>query len=108
VPKEANLTFSTAAGERLVVVDLSLGGVCFVDTRDRGLRIGEAIPGALELPGGEAVSWVVAVRHFGLRHGRLHVGAEVVEIALRGRLRVARAIARLEQGASPTLPNQKR
>ncbi|MDP2309167.1 MAG: PilZ domain-containing protein [Pseudomonadota bacterium] len=92
-------------GSRLAicsVVDLSVGGLAFIDAGDMGLKAGDLESGMLLLPGEAPIPMGVEVRHLGLRRGQLVVGARIAAISLRDRLHLSTYLVELGKRCAAT------
>ncbi|MDP2315109.1 MAG: PilZ domain-containing protein [Pseudomonadota bacterium] len=83
------------AEQTFAVLDLSDGGVGFLNAEGARLRVGDTLTGSLHLPGGGPLRVSLEVRHLRVQDGRRHVGARFVSISLVDRGQLARFLVAL-------------
>jgi hypothetical protein len=86
------------------MLDLSVGGLAFIDSWDTGLKVGDLDSGTIVLPGEPSIHVGIEVRYLGLRRGHLVVGARIAAIALRDRLRLATYLVQLSKRIAQAAP----
>ncbi len=111
VPPDAGFHYRAgddAAPRSHPILDLSVGGLAFVDPADAGLKVGDLDSGRLCLPDEEPIAVGIEVRHLGLRRGQFVVGGRFAAMSIRDRLRLATylvGLAALTRSSGATGPD---